>query len=97
MYCILSSDLDLLLHPLGVLAELCIVLGEQVHLQLQLVDVSLQFLLQLQAFCSAFHLYIQTGLHRLQRSLVTFSNRGMNECTKELLQRQTVGVSLQRQ
>ncbi len=71
-----SSDLNLLLHLLAVFAELSVVLGEQIHLQLQLVDVRLQFLLEPQALCSAFHLHIQTGLQGLQRPLVALSARG---------------------
>lgn len=64
-----------MLHLLAVLAELGIVLGQQVHLQLQLVDVSLQLLLQLQSICFASHLRIQTGLQGLQRPLVAFSDK----------------------
>lgn len=79
MFCIFSSDLNLLLHLLAVLVELSIVLVEQVHLQLQLTDVCLKFLLELQSLCSAFHLHVQTSLQRLQRPLVTFSDNEEEE------------------
>lgn len=79
----LCPDLDLLLHLLAALAQLLVVLGQQIHLQLQLVDVSLQLLLQLQTLSSALHLHIQTGLQRLQRPLVALSVRAEEEKTAQ--------------
>lgn len=73
------SDLDLLLHLLVALAELCVALGEQVHLQLQVVDVRLQLLLQLQSLRLAFHFHVQGGLQGFQRPLVGFSDGGGEE------------------
>lgn len=76
-----SVNLDLLLRLLAALAELGVALGEQIHLKLQLIDFSLQLLLQLQALGSTFHLHVQTGLQGLQRPLVAFSN-GAEELSK---------------
>lgn len=60
-----SANLDLLLHLLHSLHQLCVVLVQEVHLQLQVIQLSLHLLLQARSLSATFHLHIQTGLQGL--------------------------------